>query len=318
MSTDNKIIQFVKDALGTRKKYHDLISSHDFTDFEKDILLQASANINNSNIDTSLLNAAYNILISKSIQDNTPKKNYMVDLSLLKYLLIIGFLFALFYIIILKEPDVAKKSDLSKQENVSPKQISVVKVGDITGQGFLRTQGGSIRTCAGNEVYIERSNPNGLLYLSEILQNKKDHLVSLEKSLDTYKGWLIHSENMLKTNEHSLRMFPHNSAFYKDQVSYYKERVNEDKQRISEQKKEISAAKKVLQEYEAKVENSIKDNILKTMCDAQGNYSFPKLKVGKYYIRTVVQWYVGDEKQGGIISKIITIKEGKNKIMLTE
>ncbi len=317
MFENDKKIQFVKDTLGTRQKYHEVITYHDFSDSEKNILLQAVANIHHNEIDESLIFNAYDILVSKSIENTFGRKKSTKKSPLLKYFLIIGFVIVVFYILTPNEFQGANKVEVSKRD-VLKQDTAVVKFGKIRGQGFLRTKGGSIRTCAGNEVYIERNNPNGLLYLSERLQNKKDHLDYLEESLVTYKSWLNHSENMLKSHESSLRMFPSQSTYYKEQVSYYKERVIKDKQRISEQKKKISPAKKVVQEYETKVENSVKDNILKTICDAQGNYSFPKVELGKYYIRTVVQWYVGDEKQGGIISKTITIQEGENTVMLTE
>ena len=32
---------------------------------------------------------------------------------------------------------------------------------DITGQAFLKTQGGDVKTCAGNEVYLEPDIENG-------------------------------------------------------------------------------------------------------------------------------------------------------------
>ena len=61
-----------------------------------------------------------------------------------------------------------------------------------------------------------------------------------------------------------------------------------------------------------------KKSPLKGVYDAQGNYEFPKVELGKYYITTVVEWYVGNEQQGGVVNKIINVQEGHNKVMLTE
>ncbi len=307
MFEHNEKIQFIKDTLGTREKYHEIITNHSFTNFEKDILLQASVNIKSSNIDESLINVAYDILISKSIQNNTQEKNSTINLSLLKYLLLIGSLFVLFYITTLKEPAVVKKGGTSKQENVAPEHTSVVKFGDIRGQGFLRTQGGSIRTCAGNSVYIEESNPNGFLVLNEKLEKAKDKIIIAH----------LTNVNIAATSVENIRSI-FNYEISETSLSLAKKNHSEAMKRISEQKIYILSLEKELPNLEEKVNNSIKDNILKTMCDAQGNFEFPKVEVGKYYISTVIQWYVGDEKQGGIVSKTITIKEGKNKIMITE
>ena len=83
-------------------------------------------------------------------------------------------------------------NDTNKQDE------AIVKLGDITGQGFLRTKGGSVRTCAGNSVYIEKSNPNGFIIQSEILQEKKRNLTYFEKELRSEKDSLEWDEKTLK------------------------------------------------------------------------------------------------------------------------
>jgi len=64
MLENNKKIEFVKDTLGTRQAYHEIITKYGFTDSEKSILLQATANIMHSNIDKLLMYEAYEILNS--------------------------------------------------------------------------------------------------------------------------------------------------------------------------------------------------------------------------------------------------------------
>ena len=200
----------------------------------------------------------------------------------------------------------------------------VVKNGDITGQGFLKTKGGSVRTCAGNSVYMEKSNPNGFLVLNESLENKKESIKSTQLSLDFYERNLAKQIDELKrySSPAYFNTYISNTEegilAYKKSIIRSKEINSKDKVIINKHKEHILLQNIELTELEEKIKNSIQDNILETMCDAQGNYTFSKVALGKYYIRTVVQWYVGDERQGGIISKTINVKEGKNRIMLTE
>ncbi len=307
MFENDKKIQFVKDTLGSRQDYHEIIANHSFTNPEKDILLQASVNIHRAKINKSLMDEAYNILVSKSIRSTTKNKNFTMDISFLKYLLLAGFLLIVYYLVALKEPQETKKEEA---------KVVVVKFGDIAGQGFLRTKGGLVRTCAGSSVYLEKSNPNGFVVLSEALLAKKEklsiaesNLFSKKFSLDVAKGQL---EVYLKVTNPTL------IEVVKDTVRNYKNKIIVLEKDIPRIKNDIIEKKKEVLKYELKVKNSIKNSVLQTMCDAQGNYGFLKVEVGKYYISTVVQWYVGDEKQGGIVSKTITVKEGENKIMITE
>ena len=70
MDKDNEKVQFVEEILSTREAYHAIITKYSFTDSEKDILLQATANIMHLNIDKLLIYEAYEILVSK-IQDDS-------------------------------------------------------------------------------------------------------------------------------------------------------------------------------------------------------------------------------------------------------
>ena len=315
MFESDEKIQSIKDVLSTRKNYHNIITNHDFTDSEKDILLRASANINHSKVDKLLINQAYDILISKSIIQttlSTPKSNKSpMNLSLLKYLLIGAFLFMLFYLTNFEE---------QKKEEIPQQEVPIVKLGDISGQGFLRTKGGSVRTCAGNSVYIEKSNPNGFIIQSEVLQEKKRNLTYFESKLRSEKYSLGYDEKRLKdyNSEISSNQASIIKKMYKGMAADKKVEISESKKTISKLEKYVLDWNKEVLNQQTIVDNSIKDNIQKTMCDAQGNYEFKKVEVGKYYITTVVEWYVGEDKQGGIVSKIINVNKGKNKIMITE
>ena len=81
MDKDNEKVQFVEEILSTREAYHEIITKYSFTDSEKDILLQATANIMHSNIDKLLIYEAYEILAPK-IQDDiaTPKIQHRISI----------------------------------------------------------------------------------------------------------------------------------------------------------------------------------------------------------------------------------------------
>ncbi len=66
MFEDNEKIEFIRDALGTRYSYHELILNNSFTNSEKDILLRASASVRSSNQDKLLISEAYDIIAAKS------------------------------------------------------------------------------------------------------------------------------------------------------------------------------------------------------------------------------------------------------------
>ena len=47
--------------------------------------------------------------------------------------------------------------------------------------------------------------------------------------------------------------------------------------------------------------------------DAEGRFSFKNIPAGFYYVRTSVTWMVGDYNiQGGIVGKLVEVKEGQN------
>lgn len=65
-------LNYLKDKIGTRQQYHDLIHSYSFDTDEKNILLQATAQINRSDPDMTLIKQAYTIL-SEKLQSQTRK-----------------------------------------------------------------------------------------------------------------------------------------------------------------------------------------------------------------------------------------------------
>ncbi|MBL3560174.1 hypothetical protein [Rhodovulum sulfidophilum] len=49
----------------------------------------------------------------------------------------------------------------------------------------------------------------------------------------------------------------------------------------------------------------------KSVCDADGNFSFPGLAAGDYYVITRAVWSVGSSAQGGSLSKRIRLRPGE-------
>ena len=78
MNVETEEIKLIKDIIGTREDYHELLQYNSFTDSEKEILLNASVNAYNTNPNKPLIDKAYNILVRKlfieSEQFESPSK----------------------------------------------------------------------------------------------------------------------------------------------------------------------------------------------------------------------------------------------------
>lgn len=55
---------------------------------------------------------------------------------------------------------------------------------DITGQGFLKTQGGDVKTCAGNEVYLEKFNSEKNWTYQQVLFYAHDKAIGRNASIE--------------------------------------------------------------------------------------------------------------------------------------
>ena len=176
------------------------------------------------------------------------------------------------------------------------------KTSEVTGQGFLMTKGGLSRTCAGKTVHLEKSSLHGYLETKDKIIILKDKLHENEEILDA-------DYELIPKVKHSISKYEDNEEFERilKNVEERVERLEEDNAEMEDE----------LEPLEFEIVNLDKSNVIKTTCDSQGNFQFNKLEKGKYYLSTTVVWFVGNEKQGGIVSKTITVKDGKNKIMLT-
>lgn len=68
-------ISYLKDKIGTREKYHNILQNNTFNKTEKDILLQASVNVKKDTPNNELIEEAYNLLSEK--QPKQPKESIL-------------------------------------------------------------------------------------------------------------------------------------------------------------------------------------------------------------------------------------------------
>ena len=146
----------------------------------------------------------------------------------------------------------------------------------IKGQGFMKTRGGSVITCAGNSVYLDNSADDS-------------NYVGLKGLAMAEESWLKASTGLLQ-----------------GQVVENQEDRKKHNEVLAGHMKTITK----LAKYNG--------NMIETICDAQGYFEFENLGTGMYEIGTTVEWFAGDEKQGGFISKTVNVKSGKNKVFITE
>ena len=106
---------------------------------------------------------------------------------------------------------------------------------DITGQGFLKTQSGDVKTCAGNEVYLEPF---------------KDE-----------KNWTYQYVLSRKASEATLQNFSIESA--KSMAKYDRKYYQESQKQLIEVVKPIDG-----------FDSLDKSLVQKTQCDAGGNFEF--------------------------------------------
>lgn len=158
-------------------------------------------------------------------------------------------------------------------------KASEIVTSTITGQGFLKTQGGDVKTCAGNEVYLEPYIDQKNWTYQKVAAYKHDIVVM--KNLDIKFAKILASTG--------------NSGAYK--------------------KSQEKLLEEIPLEYDYR---TLSDSLVqKTQCDAGGNFEFSNLKQGKYIIATKVEWKA-ENLEGGYVSKIIDINQTKQKVFLTE
>jgi len=163
---------------------------------------------------------------------------------------------------------------------------------EISGQGFLKTRSGDVKTCSGNKVYLEKYNDKQkgyILNLSDLSHLSKLLLVNkrLEENID--KAESLH--------------LTHRSPTTKKAAS-----------------ESIKTQENKLKEIEKQISSFDKKHIKETTCDTQGNFEFYDIPPGKYIIGTTVEWMVGDEEHGGFINVTFELpkKQNEMRILITD
>ncbi len=182
---------------------------------------------------------------------------------------------------------------------VSPIYAGKLKVhaNEVEGQAFLKTRGGDVKRCSGEEVVLFDAND----YDAFNSQNRyKEYLKrSLLKDSDP-----LYSEKTIY--DELLKIYPD----LKNNIPSY---------RIYERSDLNSMLKIAIERDVAKPVVPFKKLIYRTVCDANGDFKFDNIPDGSYIAATVVQWIVGDEPQGGTIySDIIAVNPKLQKIFITK
>lgn len=50
-----------------------------------------------------------------------------------------------------------------------------------------------------------------------------------------------------------------------------------------------------------------------TLCDAQGNFSFPDVADGSFYVISVISWTVANSPQGGSLMQFVNVSDGQSQ-----
>jgi len=180
---------------------------------------------------------------------------------------------------------------------------------NVSGEAFLKTRGGSVITCAGNPVYIEKYNEAGYLVLTDLLKSRLKLLSSIKNSLTRGEKDSIILKNSISSStilgdNHPLIVKAKNQL---EVIETETIRLNKlEKSKL----KEVST-------LNSKLEKLPKTQIKETICNGQGNFTFTELQPGNYYISTTVQWSVAKQQQGGNVNKIIKLKSGDNKVVIS-
>lgn len=163
---------------------------------------------------------------------------------------------------------------------------------EISGQGFLKTRDGDVKTCSGNKVYLEKYN-----------DKQKGYIMNLHDYNHLQKMLLVNKRLEENINEAESLHITHRSPTTKKAA-----------------RESIEAQENKLKEIEKQISSFDKKHIKETTCDAQGNFEFYDIAPGKYRVGTTVEWMVGDEKHGGFIDVTFELpkKQNKMRILLTD
>lgn len=212
----------------------------------------------------------------------------------------------------------ATKAKSSLAVKASIVQIPVVKTTTIEGQGFLKTQAGEIKTCAGELISLY-SKDDYMKFLGKEIYLKK---------MQQFEEYVRVAESEKKNDGTTLQ------SYYRDQAyAAAKELSNDYSQldigkfyRYDAFKEDIKKAK----DFEIKKLSDLGDTykvIVQSQCDASGNFSFKNIPFGSYGVVTSVTWsrvvvpkYIAPYTvlEGGKVGKEVVVDENLQKVFIVD
>jgi hypothetical protein len=132
--------------------------------------------------------------------------------------------------------------------------------------------------------------------------NEKEYESYLKSGTNTVTGQAFLSQSgggVVTCAGQSVLMYP-DGEYFKKRDSYIDSDMDKECSRLSG------------------LDNAAKALINTSQCDAQGNFEFHKVPAGDYIISVNVSWYAGYDKQGGIMRKKVTVRDGEiNKFIIS-
>lgn len=180
----------------------------------------------------------------------------------------------------------------------------------LSGEAFLKTRGGSVITCAGSAVYLEKYSKGGYLVLADTIRGKEKNLRQWGKLLIEYQKDDTEIENSIMSSIGTLGEYHYEIIKAEKALEAIRAEASKISTLISSVEKKVITLNLQLKELS-------QTKIIKTECNRQGAFSFNTLEEGKYYISTTVQWDVGGSQQGGSVHKIVELKSGDNRVILS-
>lgn len=192
--------------------------------------------------------------------------------------------------------------------NAAKTKSSVVNTTAIEGQGFLKTKGGDVKTCAGEIVSVYTKND-----YQNLVQYKNYEKMILKIAIYRKEA---ESFGRYRARKANLPEYKNLSEYIKILNEQYPEldlkRTYQLDFFIADLQKVIDFESKKLDELGGKPKVSYE-----SQCDAYGNFGLKNIPFGNYGIVTRVSWTNGESIQGGEVGKEIIVDEKLQKIFIT-
>lgn len=193
----------------------------------------------------------------------------------------------------------AKVEKKAVSTSLVKEKMQPIKKTTIEGQGFLKTRGGDVKTCAGELVFLYKKDDYKKLAKERIIENFRDHGKQYENGTNTNYYYSKIVNDIAKLQE----LYPQLNI----RSIYQKDTFNEDIDKVKNY--ELGQIAKL---------GTISKPVLESQCDATGNFNFKNIPFGDYGIVTTVTWTNGESIQGGEVGKEITVSDTLQKVFVTD